>query len=84
MSPAITSHRARAERIAKANLEGVDEAVAYLRAHGRVETADKLAAVRDFLAGTDGYVEILETKLRMADERSNKARMYLDSTRWRK
>lgn len=79
--------RAKAERIVKENIKAMDDAIAFLRANGMSEIADKLSHVRDYLARSESYYRRVEANAALGEERREirrAERIWLDVTGKRK
>lgn len=77
--------RAKAEIRVKEDIRRMDEAIAHLRQHSMVETADRLANIRDFLARSESYYRRVEDNMRKSEMSRNTPvrraeRMWLDVT----
>ena len=80
MRPYVPVH-STIERVVKENVAAMDEAIAHLRKHGMVETADKLGGIRDYLARSESYYRRIEGNFRQEFDRKAKAeRIWLDVT----
>lgn len=84
MTVSMTAH-AKAELRVKEDLKRMDEAIAFLRKHDMVETADRLAGIRDYLARSESYFRRVEDAMRRAEKMRDGPlkradRMWLDVT----